>query len=294
LISPKEQVFNNLSYQFGYQLAGASNGEEQLMTSCNNIAALDHDKWRSIGLVPSNVQSMSSQNLKLPSLTDTYRDPGPLCNLSHAVPNTTYATTNSIWYNSKIFTTQLLNSFNGTDRFDTLCNRLEIDLLEYFPVIGESVKEAVCQASTLQLAPEPEANPIPGNPAAVKAAKNTASIIYAILVAAGATTDTELNLNCAHAPDYISSLNKIHLNGTMVESTMCEIKKPIAAAEVRSMLRTWMTRYYITIVENISEGNTWLSWLCDNVDIEKMNAVGLSGKAVQYRVCNDAAATTAL
>ncbi len=266
----EECVLSNLSYQLGYQLAGSSNNEEALFTSCEDTTSPSYDKWAKIGLNLTEVQA-------------------PLCNMSHTVPNTTYATVNSIYYNSKIFTTHLLNSFNSTAGFDTLCRHLNIGLLDSFPVNGQNVKTAACRAGVQAIAPEPESAPAIANQTAVKAAKNTASIIYAILVASAATTGSELNLYCAHAPDYVTSLNEIELNGSLVESILCKFTAPIAGPEAKSTLVTWMSRYYITVLENASKVEGWLDWLCQNVDVEKMNAAALDGDAVKYQICADAA-----
>ena len=42
---------------------------------------------------------------------------------------------------------------------------------------------------------------------AVSAYWNTISTLYALLFASGATSDSQLNIYCAHAPNYVKSLN---------------------------------------------------------------------------------------
>jgi len=56
-------------------------------------------------------------------------------------------------------------------------------------------------------------------------------------------------------------------------------------------LRTWASRAFTTVIENISNVEGWLTWLSQNLDIDAMNAVGLDGAAVLTQVTKDAASS---
>jgi len=210
------------------------------------------------------------------------------------MPTATDAIVNSIVHQSIIFSTQLINSVNNTQRLATMCRNLNLDLLDYFPVNGNSVKDAVCHAAGTERAPQPENNRLRGDPAAVSAARNTQSILFAILYAANAQTGAELSDLCAQAPEYVEKLSAEHLNGSLVASTRCRFKKPIPIPVAKMMLRSWMTRYYITVLENVSNTAGWRKWLCSNLDAEKMDTVGLNGVGLLQQVCSDVNATESM
>ena len=166
-------------------------------------------------------------------------------------------------------------------------------MISSFPINDDSVIPAVCSAAGEQAPPQPEAN-LPEAPIqAVAAAKNTASIIFANVLAAGTTSETMLGFYCALAPGHVGHLNAEGLNGTLVQSTLCSIKEPISIEEARHVLRTWTTRYFLTVLESISNTHGYLDWLCHNLDVAKMNSVGLLGDSIQSQICVDSKASRA-
>lgn len=214
---------------------------------------------------------------------------GPICDTVNDDLNSTYAITNSNVAHSQLLTIQLLHSFNTTERFNALCNKLNLDLIDDFPAIGNVVKEAVCQRSSYkQMAPQPFHNPLPINTAAIRAAKNTESILFGTLLASGINSSDALVIACAEAVKYVPTLNKQQLNGTAVVNTLCENTEPLSTQQAKALVQMWNTRYYITQLETISNVKGWLPWLCDNVDVDMMYAVGLNGDFVQQQVCTDA------
>lgn len=46
----------NLSYLFGWQMAGAATSDDQLAEACNDISALGNGKWAAMGFVPAAIQ----------------------------------------------------------------------------------------------------------------------------------------------------------------------------------------------------------------------------------------------
>ena len=82
------------------------------------------------------------------------------------------------------------------------------------------------------------------------------------------------------------------LNGTLVQETICEAaatNTPISVESAGADLRTWSSRAFITVIENISTANDWLSWLASNVDVDALATVGLDGQAVLTQLIKDAA-----
>jgi hypothetical protein len=217
----------------------------------------------------------------------THLVPVPLCNSSAPDPKPVDTVSYIDGYTTSVFISQLLSSFNNTDAFAYVCNHIGFNMVSSFGINDLSVVQAVCAAAGLQTRPRPEKS-LPWAPVgAVRAARNTASILFTIIWAAGATSDSQLNATCARAPDYISHLNREQLNGTLVQSTLCSIKSPIAASHARESVKVWMSRYFTTVLENISHGPGWLEWLCNNIDPDMLELAGLFGAGIQSQVCAD-------
>ena len=188
---------------------------------------------------------------------------------------------------TKVFISELLSTFNNTDAYAQICNDLGFNMVSSFAINDLLVEEAVCAAAGVQTKPRPEAT-LPWAPnSAVHAARNTASILFSIIWVAAATSDSQLSIACARAPDYTSHLNNERLNGTLIQSTLCSFKNPVSVNQADHLVRTWMSRYFTTVIENIGQGAGWIGWLCSNIDPEKLNAAGLYGYGIQSQVCAD-------
>jgi hypothetical protein len=279
---------NDLSSLFGYQLAGAILTNNKLYGTCSKIVDQGLDKLSKIGIVPAQVQGQPEIEWKFatPYLCWSASQ-APQCNTSTALPDADYARINAIYYNTKIFRTQLLNAFNSAEHFATLCNNLSLDRIDQFPLIGETVLDAVCNASSMQRTPEPEADPLPANPAALRAATISASALYAVLNSIEADSATDLTDKCKQAREQIDVMDNVLLNGSIIAETVCKITEPIALPVARELVRSWMTKYFVTVLENISNASWFRSWLCENLDLEKMDKAGLHGVAVQRQMCNN-------
>lgn len=209
-----------------------------------------------------------------------------LCNTSapHAAADVVPYT---IEYNTDLFVTQLLSSFTNTEALAHICGVIDFNMVSSFGLNDFNVVNAVCSGAGMQAKPRPEAS-LPWAPsAAVSAAKNTASILFANILAIGATTESDLSFLCAKVPDYIPCLNEEQLNGTVLQSRVCSITQPILTSDGIDLVTTWRTRYFITVIENISDSDGWLDWLCANIDPGLLTFNGLYGMAVQQQVCND-------
>lgn len=137
---------------------------------------------------------------------------------------------------------QMLNTFNGTSRFDHVCESLDLDRIDFFPMIGSMVKQAVCRHSGKQMAPQPFGSPPSANEAAITDATNTESRLFALLLASGFDSWFDLRSACVYAPQYMKNLENEHLNGTEVVNTLCRIESPISPHTAKGMLKSWMTR----------------------------------------------------
>lgn len=150
----------------------------------------------------------------------------------------------------------------------------------------------MCEKAGKQVPPRPfgEDAGSPISEAAAYASKNTASKLYATILAASAATDVELNVLCAHAPEHIDNLNTEMLNGTLVQSTLCSYPKPHKLGWYAYQILALSSRLFTTVLENIGnvDSDEWLNWLCTHLSEEGMNNVGLYGAGVSQQICEDA------
>lgn len=272
----QQQVMANLSSAFGWTLAGSALSDDELDATCANITNTGHHKWAAEGLLPEYIVE-------------------PICNASHSSPNTTIALPWTILYNTQVFVTQLTNAFaadNANASLTYLCGNLRFILLDGFHMQDGLALNATCAAATLQAPPRPAQPAAAVNSNITSAYVNTASILYGLIFASSALSDSQLNRYCAHAPEYKASLDALMLNGTLVQSTICDVKEPMTTDEGIAAIRTWSSRIFTTVVENVSNVDGWLAWLCDNLDADAMETVGLDGQAVHTQVCSDAKTAT--
>ena len=168
-----------------------------------------------------------------------------------------------------------------------MCKNLDFYLIDYFMLTSADVIGAVCNSVGEPLPPRPFApsHQTTGVDAAARAVKIAASNLYALLLASGATTSLELDALCESAPQYEDSLKAVFMNAAVIENALCSIKQPISVDEAVSQVFTWLTKIFITTIENCSDDPGWASWLCSNGGIEQMNCVGLNGIAANQQIC---------
>jgi len=262
----------NLSSAFGWTMAGSALSTNQLDATCENITNTGHHKWANEGLMPEYIAE-------------------PICDQSHSNPNVTIALPWALLYTTEVFATQLLHAFaanNTNASMNYLCDNLRYLLIDGFHMLDARVINATCIAGGTQMNPRPEGALAQINTNITAAYVNAASILYGLMFASSARTNSQLNILCAHAPDYVSSLDAMMLNGTLVQSTICEVTEPMSTDAGVSAIKTWSSRIFTTVVENVSNVSGWLTWLCDNLDEDAMESVGLDGQAVHKQVCSDA------
>lgn len=204
-------------------------------------------------------------------------------------PNPQAAIPRIMQYNTEIFATQLLGSFNNTEALEYVCNNLGFQQVDDFMLIEQPLIASVCHTAGMQSPPEAEgpAHPPRVNHNAIFAANASASTTFGLLLAFGATSELEVRQYCSDARYQAGNYNDELLDGKAISGAICSLEKPIPVDEGLNVLVTWTTRTFITIVENISDGEGWLKWLCENVDVQKMNGVGLDGEAVFQQICSD-------
>lgn len=282
------QVLSSLSTWFGWQFAGGAKDQNQLVDSCRDTNSSGVEKLKDSGLVPANIRRELGRLPAHDHSPDILAEPS--CNMSHGMPNPDIAFPNSIPAVSAIIERQLVGSFRGKEAFAYLCDNLGTFSINQFYLTDSNLLRAVCGRAGQQVPPRPFGTEAGRHlsKAAAFAARNTASILYATLVAAGVESDLELNVLCAHAPEHTANLNAESLNGTLVESTLCSIKAPLTVVQTQHKILSWTSRLFITVLENVGNVDGWLHWLCENLDEEGMNGVGLIGWGSKLQVCKDA------
>lgn len=265
-----QQVVANLSSSFGWTLAGSAVTSDELDVTCANITETGHGKWAAQGLMPSYIVE-------------------PVCNQSHSSPNATLALPWTVYYNTRVFTAQLLNAFspdNKTSTMEYLCDSIRYILLSGFRIEASTAVNATCMAAGVQQNPRPEGAIAKIDRNATDAYQNAASILYAFMFASSAQTDSQLNVFCAHASNHVTRPTELKLNGTLVQETICNIKAPLSTDTATSLLKTWSSRVFATIIRNASNVGGWHARLCGNLDPKAMEAVGLDGQAVKIELCS--------
>ncbi|CAK3900908.1 Hypothetical predicted protein [Lecanosticta acicola] len=261
------------SLSFGWQLSGAALNSNEVDGLCNTLSDGKCDKWVEMGLDLASLQ-------------------GPICNSTHTHLNATDAFPKVADANSQAFSVALMNAFPANNKAvrSYLCDNLRYKALDNFFLNANVIIDATCTASNTAIHPEPfSAVGPPPTQAAIDAYQNARSVLYAWEYASQAESSSQLNQYCAHAPDYQSNWQALQLNATQVQETLCSFQQPISAEEGSAAMRQWTSVAFIVALENISNVNMWLGWLCSQLDSEGMDSVGLDGSLVKQSVCNDSA-----
>ncbi|KAI6861140.1 hypothetical protein KC343_g12666 [Hortaea werneckii] len=267
-----QEIMTNFSSSFGWALAGSATSTKQLETMCDNITETSHGMWATQGLIPERIVH-------------------PVCNQSHSGPNATLALPWIVYYNTRVFSTQITNAFasqNKSADVEYLCDNLRYRLLDGFGIEGATAINATCNAAAQARNPRPEAALAMIDNNATYAYQDALSRLYGFLFASSACTSSELDDYCAQASQQVTSWDKMMLNGTLVEETICDVKRPTSFQDAKTHLRDWMSKTFSTIVGYASNVDGWHAWLCEHLDADSMEAVGLDGEAVAAQFCNDA------
>ncbi|KAI6879660.1 putative copper amine oxidase [Hortaea werneckii] len=232
-----QDIMNNFSSSFGWALAGSATSIKQLENMCDNITETGHGMWATQGLIPERIVD-------------------PLCNKSHSGPNATLALPWIVYYNTRVFSTRITNSFasqNKSADMEYLCDNLRYRLLDGFGIEGATAINATCNAATQARNPRPEAALAMIDKNATGAYQDALSRLFGFLFASSACTSSELDDYCAQASHQVKSWDKMMLNGTLVEETICDVKTPMSSENAKAHLRESMSKAFSTIVRRTNK-----------------------------------------
>ncbi|RMZ20411.1 hypothetical protein D0859_15588 [Hortaea werneckii] len=273
-----QDIMTNFSSAFGWALAGSATSTKQLEDMCDNITETGHGMWATQGLIPERIVN-------------------PVCNQSHSGPNATLALPWIVYYNTRVFSTQIINAFasqNKSADMEYLCDNLRYRLLDGFGIEGATAINATCNAAARARNPRPEAALAMIDKNATDAYQNALSRLFGVLFASSACTSSELVDYCVQASHQVKSWDKMMLNGTLVEEIICDVKTPMSSENAKTHLRESMSKAFSTIVRYASNVDGWHAWLCEHLDVEFMEAVGLDGEAISAQVCKNAASAAVI
>ncbi|EME42547.1 hypothetical protein DOTSEDRAFT_73409 [Dothistroma septosporum NZE10] len=267
-----EEYMRNASAGFGWQLAGAAKNTDELDATCNELKNGDNCKWADEGLVVDYIAA-------------------PVCNTSTA-PNAELALPIIVQYNTKVFATLLLNSFDSSNKttWNYLCDNLRFKKIDNFLLDSQTLINSTCNAGSSKLNPQPfEALGQP-NLTALADYKEAASKLFAWEYASFATSSSQLNTMCAHASAKATKWVHLQLDPACVEQTICSFENPLSAEDVKTKMREWSSKQYVTVLRNVSNAPGYQRWLCNNLEADAMSAAGLDGDYVKGVVCGDVGA----
>ncbi|KAI7465994.1 putative copper amine oxidase [Hortaea werneckii] len=232
-----QDIMTNFSSAFGWALAGSATSTKQLEDMCDNITETGHGMWATQGLIPERIVN-------------------PVCNQSHSGPNATLALPWIVYYNTRVFSTQIINAFasqNKSADMEYLCDNLRYRLLDGFGIEGATAINATCNAAARARNPRPEAALAMIDKNATDAYQNALSRLFGVLFASSACTSSELVDYCVQASHQVKSWDKMMLNGTLVEEIICDVKTPMSSENAKTHLRESMSKAFSTIVRRTNK-----------------------------------------
>lgn len=257
----------NASTAFGWQLAGAAKDTDELDTTCNGLKDGAYTKWSNQGLVVDNIAA-------------------PLCNTSTA-PNAELALPKVVLYNTKVYATLLLNSFDSTNPtvWNYLCDNLRFKQIDAFLLDSSALINSTCNAGSTKLGPNPFTALGERNLSALADYKEASSKLFAWEYASSAASPEELSGMCTYAGANGRKWENLQLDPQCVEQTLCSFQTVLKVPDVKAKMREWRSRQYVTVLRNVSNAQGYLQWLCKNLKAEAMSEAGLDGELVKGQVC---------
>lgn len=231
-------------------------------------------------------------SLQVPTPTNGLTE--PICTSSTTTPNATLILPKLVFSNTEAFTTLLLNAFPSTNKtaWSYLCDNLRFVQLDGFLLNSDTIINSTCTAAADLLNPQPFSASAQVNDTAVHEFRTANAKLFAYMSASASSSDTDLNLACAHAPEHKASWRTLLLNATAVEETLCSIKQPLPVPQAKARITEWTSRLFAVVMENISNAAGYHEFLCETLNVEGMTDVGMDGKLVKGLVCADAKART--
>lgn len=196
-----------------------------------------------------------------------------------------------IQYSTLAFEAMLTNSFTTSNEsdFHYLCDNIRFVQLRSFMLNDGEIINATCirGGPEAQIAPEsftPIASP---NDTAVAAYKDTSSKLFAHNYAATASSPAQLKEFCNRASDYSPNLEALQLDPKTVSNEICSMQSVPAAPQTQAKIMELSSDQFVVVVENMSNVPGWKKWLCDTLDKDSMDGVGLDGAKVLSQICGD-------
>ncbi|KAK4498477.1 hypothetical protein PRZ48_011135 [Zasmidium cellare] len=254
-----QQAKANQSTIFGLQLAGSAKDQDDLDQTCTQLNEGKYAKWKQEGLFINDIKK-------------------PVC---QGTPNTTTLLPTLAASTTKLFTHLLLTSFPSSQSKSYLCKNLRYTLLDSLLLNSDTVIATLCNTTATPQAPQPFTPLAEDNSTAVGDVHSASAEVFAYTLASGYSTPDALRAACEDAPSKKDAWNKLLLNGTAVEETLCSIKSPLSVDAAKGKIKEAMSKWYGTVLGGVSNAEGWQEEVCGGLSCESMESVGLDGEVVR-------------
>ncbi|TKA70737.1 hypothetical protein B0A49_05451 [Cryomyces minteri] len=118
---------------------------------------------------------------------------------------------------------------------------------------------------------------------------NDASYLFAReAISAAATTVAQLIHACNSFTRFVSGLSAVGLNAAIIKQVVCANEHVVTAAQGQAEIGIWSMDIFVTEIISAGIAAEYLAYMCANLHVPSMDAVGLNGTAVSIAVCNAA------
>lgn len=183
----------------------------------------------------------------------------------------------------------LINAFPPASQssYLYLCDNIRFAQLRAFMLNDASIINATCNLGgpNAQISPEPFTTLAKPNLTAVAAYKDITSKLFATNYAATANSAADLISFCDRANSYKANLEALQLDPATVATQICSFEAVPQVAETQISIMQLTSQQFVTVVENMSDVSGWNSWLCQELDEDAMDDLGLDGAWVKAQVC---------
>ena len=165
-----------------------------------------------------------------------------------------------------------------------MCNNMSSELLSSATLNGTRVQTAVCDAAGL---PVPPADPAGGSPETAIQIVQDASLLYGWEAIGMTNSSSTLNYYCRNINKVGQNLSQLGLYISEVQEVYCNnANNPPPPAQGKQEIVYYTTNVFLMILLHISEDDGYFQFLCSNLSVPAMNAIGLDGGRVSSQVCS--------
>ncbi|KAL9095213.1 MAG: hypothetical protein Q9165_002469 [Trypethelium subeluteriae] len=263
-IDPFTQLTDNATLLFAWQLVGGAPNQDNLHSMCANFSQIS-GTWAAEGLNIELIRSVIDE-------------------ADGAAPDPATAASNATFYNSEIFTTQILNVAPGNTAFlQDMCSTINAELLSSATLNATRVQTAVCDAAGL---PVPSPLPAGGSPETEIQIAQDASNLYGWEAVGISNSTAFLTTYCQQFSTLGANLGNQGLYSAEIQQIFCNhASSPITPAEGKQQISYFSTSIFIQILVSISEAEGYLGTLCSNLNTTAMDNIGLQGQRVKSSAC---------